>query len=108
VLISHDLAVVRQLADQTIVLRSGQVVEHGPTGQVLDDPRHPYTQKLRASVPSPGWTPSRRLLAGAGPATTGPPTTGPATTEPATTGPADTGPASAGSASTDQEASPRE
>jgi ABC-type glutathione transport system ATPase component len=59
-LISHDLAVVRQLADQTIVLRRGQVVERGPTGQVLDDPRHEYTKRLRASVPRPGWKPTRQ------------------------------------------------
>jgi ABC-type glutathione transport system ATPase component len=59
ILISHDLAVVRQLADETIVLRRGTVVERGPTDQVLDNPGHPYTQQLRASVPRPGWKPKR-------------------------------------------------
>ena len=59
ILISHDLAVVRQLADETIVLRRGTVVERGPTAQVLDNPGHPYTQQLRASVPRPGWQPKR-------------------------------------------------
>ena len=59
ILISHDLAVVRQLADETIVLRRGTVVERGPTGQVLDNPGHPYTRQLRASVPRPGWKPKR-------------------------------------------------
>ena len=34
--------------------------ERGHTGQVLDDPQHPYTQRLRASVPRPGWKPVRR------------------------------------------------
>ena len=61
-LISHDLAVVRQLADTTIVLRRGQVVERGPTGQVLDDPQHDYTKRLRASVPRPGWKPTRQFF----------------------------------------------
>ena len=59
ILISHDLAVVRQVTDETIVLRSGTVVERGPTDQVLDNPKHPYTQQLRASVPRPGWKPKR-------------------------------------------------
>jgi peptide/nickel transport system ATP-binding protein len=61
ILISHDLAVVRQLTDTTIVLRRGQVVEHGPTGEVLDHPRHAYTRLLRDCVPRPGWKPTRQL-----------------------------------------------
>jgi oligopeptide transport system ATP-binding protein len=66
VLISHDLAVVRQLTDEAIVLHRGKAVEHGPTAHVLDDPQHPYTQRLRASVPRPGWKPGRRDRADAG------------------------------------------
>jgi ABC-type glutathione transport system ATPase component len=61
ILISHDLAVVRQLTDATIVLRRGQVVEHGPTARVLDDPQHAYTRLLRDCVPRPGWKPTRQL-----------------------------------------------
>src|SRR5215467_9214594 len=66
ILISHDLAVVRQLTDEAIVLHRGTVVERGPTARVLDDPQDPYTQRLRASVPRPGWKPRRRALTGAG------------------------------------------
>jgi ABC-type glutathione transport system ATPase component len=61
VLISHDLAVVRQLAEQVIVLWKGQIVEQGQTGEVLDNPQHEYTQRLRASVPRPGWKPTRKI-----------------------------------------------
>ena len=58
-LISHDLAVVRQLTDETLVLHRGAVVERGPTARILDHPGHPNTQRLRASVPRPGWKPMR-------------------------------------------------
>jgi ABC-type oligopeptide transport system ATPase subunit len=42
------------------VLHRGEIVERGRTAQILDDPQHPYTQRLRASVPRPGWKPARR------------------------------------------------
>jgi oligopeptide transport system ATP-binding protein len=65
VLISHDLAVVRQLTDEVIVMHRGRVVEQGPTERVLDHPADEYTRMLRESVPGPGWKPSRRLRADA-------------------------------------------
>ncbi len=46
VFISHDLAVVRHLTDELIVMRNGAVVERGETGQGLDAPQHEYTQRL--------------------------------------------------------------
>jgi ABC-type glutathione transport system ATPase component len=64
VLISHDLAVVRQLTDHIVVMRRGKIVERGLTAQVLDHPAEQYTKVLRASVPGPGWKPTRGLRAG--------------------------------------------
>ena len=52
-MISHDLAVVRRVCDQTVVMRRGEIVEHGETGSMLDDPQHPYTRLLVDSVPRP-------------------------------------------------------
>ncbi|MDB1086408.1 ATP-binding cassette domain-containing protein [Streptomyces sp. ACA25] len=46
VLLSHDLDVVRELADEVVVLRAGRVVEAGPADQVLTDPRHAWTARL--------------------------------------------------------------
>jgi peptide/nickel transport system permease protein len=46
VLISHDLAVIAQLSDEVLVMRSGTVIEHGPARQVLHNPQHEYTQLL--------------------------------------------------------------
>ncbi|WP_291431231.1 ATP-binding cassette domain-containing protein [Deinococcus sp.] len=46
IVVSHDLGVIRTLADRVMVMRHGQVLEHGLVDQVLDDPQHPYTQQL--------------------------------------------------------------
>jgi len=53
VIVTHDLAVARLLADRMQVMKDGQVVESGLTDQVLDDPQHPYTQLLVSSVLQP-------------------------------------------------------
>jgi putative phosphonate transport system ATP-binding protein len=50
ILVTHDMAVARLLADRLMVMKSGSVVETGLTDQVLDDPQHPYTQLLVSSV----------------------------------------------------------
>jgi len=50
IIVTHDLAVVRLLADRLMVMKSGYVVEHGLTDQVLDDPQNAYTQLLVSSV----------------------------------------------------------
>ena len=49
-LVSHDLAVIRMLADRTIVMLDGKVVESGLTDQILEDPQHAYTQQLVHSL----------------------------------------------------------
>lgn len=46
VIVSHDLGVIRMLADRVMVMRAGRVIEQGLTDQVLEDPQHPYTQQL--------------------------------------------------------------
>ncbi|WP_329124539.1 ABC transporter ATP-binding protein [Streptomyces sp. NBC_01353] len=58
VFVSHDLAVVQHITDETVVMRGGVVVEQGPTGRVLTAPEHSYTQRLLASVPKEGWDPA--------------------------------------------------
>ena len=54
VFISHDLAVVRQVADTVSVLRRGVQVEQGAVAQVLEDPQHDYTRQLLAAIPGTG------------------------------------------------------
>jgi ABC-type glutathione transport system ATPase component len=59
--ITHDLSVVRQVSEQVVVMRQGEIIERGSTAQVLDHPQHPYTVLLRDSAPRPGWRPRRVL-----------------------------------------------
>jgi peptide/nickel transport system ATP-binding protein len=53
--ISHDLAVVRRVCDETVVMRRGEIVERGRTAELLAAPQHEYTRLLIDSVPKPGW-----------------------------------------------------
>ena len=50
VYVSHDLAVVAQMADRIVVLRDGEIRESGPTAQILSAPAHPYTKSLLAAI----------------------------------------------------------
>jgi oligopeptide/dipeptide ABC transporter ATP-binding protein len=50
VLVSHDLNVVRRIADRVIIMYGGRIVEEGPADGIFNDPKHPYTQGLLASA----------------------------------------------------------
>ena len=50
--ITHDLNVVRRIADRVCVMKDGEIVEEGPAAEVFDNPQHAYTQKLLAAEPS--------------------------------------------------------
>ena len=52
IFISHDLAVVKGIADHILVMQSGEVVEQGDAHKVFENPQHPYTQKLINAIPS--------------------------------------------------------
>lgn len=52
IFISHDLSVVREICDRVAIMYLGQVIEEGPTEQIMATPRHPYTRGLMASVPT--------------------------------------------------------
>lgn len=49
--ISHDLAVISQISDRIVVMKSGRIVEEGTASRIIHSPREPYTQELLASVP---------------------------------------------------------
>jgi peptide/nickel transport system ATP-binding protein len=52
--ISHDLAVIRQIADDVLVMRAGRVVEHAPTEELFTRPGHEYTRQLLDAIPRAG------------------------------------------------------
>lgn len=67
-LIGHDLAVMRHMADEIIVMHAGEVVERGPAAEVLAHPAQPYTRELLAAAPNVGRALDRRAR---GPASLG-------------------------------------
>ena len=50
--ITHDLGIVRRVADKVCVMKDGEIVESGPTAEIFANPRHPYTRKLLAAEPT--------------------------------------------------------
>ena len=50
--ITHDLGIVRRVADKVCVMKDGEIVESGPTAEIFANPQHPYTRKLLAAEPS--------------------------------------------------------
>jgi peptide/nickel transport system ATP-binding protein len=60
-LITHDMGVVADMADDILVMKDGITVEHGTADQIFNNPRHPYTQQLLGAVPKLGSTKKRSL-----------------------------------------------
>jgi peptide/nickel transport system ATP-binding protein len=61
ILITHNLGVVAEMADDVVVMYLGRVVEEGPVDDIFHNPRHPYTQALLRSIPTLEDEPRTRL-----------------------------------------------
>jgi peptide/nickel transport system ATP-binding protein len=62
-LITHDMGVVADMADEIFVMKDALTVEHGTANQIFNDPQHPYTRELLAAVPKLGSTAKRAVIA---------------------------------------------
>ncbi len=60
--ISHDLSVIRHVSDRIAVMYLGRVVEIGPTEEIMQAPKHPYTKALLSAIPRPGVTRQQRIV----------------------------------------------
>jgi oligopeptide/dipeptide ABC transporter ATP-binding protein len=61
-IITHDLGIIAEMADDVAVMYASKIVEYAPVKQLFDHPRHPYTQGLFASRPRPGQSKEQKLL----------------------------------------------
>jgi peptide/nickel transport system ATP-binding protein len=75
VFVSHDLGVVRHFCERTVVMYLGRIIESGPTGQIFDAPKHPYTKVLREAspVPDPAVAKAKVAIEGEPPSPVAPP-----------------------------------
>jgi oligopeptide/dipeptide ABC transporter ATP-binding protein len=75
IFISHDLSVVKHIADRIAVMYLGRIIETGPADDIFADPRHPYTRALLSAIPvaSPNARRERRILEGDVPSPINPP-----------------------------------
>jgi oligopeptide/dipeptide ABC transporter ATP-binding protein len=71
--ISHDLSVIRHVSDRIAVMYLGRIVEIGPADEIMDAPKHPYTQALLSAIPRPGQKRERQVLQGELPDPANPP-----------------------------------